>query len=307
MHRRQAEIECRRRSDDDPFAFRQIDETPLADEREQFVHGLLRGGRQLALLRVIVEHVAPDIHRRPAGSAGSTRAAVASKSACAFCSSRWPIASNVARRRVDQFFGSISRLDVGRSDGVFVGRRRQHLRLELARRTRRWPRRAAPADAASASSCSEGSATPAKASGRSCARRSAAPRNITIARSTNSPRRTLQVLARRREELRHRRQLRRRLLRPCRRRRRLHRHQVVDAVGDRRRVDHRVARPGADGVEIEEPAVDHALQDPPVDALVRRSGAGIDRVETPAERAQPVAPPRRWRRRRSPRGVPSCV
>ena len=38
----------------------------LADEREQFVDGLLRGGHQFAPLRVVRQHVAPHVHRRPA-------------------------------------------------------------------------------------------------------------------------------------------------------------------------------------------------------------------------------------------------
>ena len=71
----------------------------------------------------------------------------------------------------------------------------------------------------------------------------------------------------------------RHLLHARNRRRRLHGHQVVDAVGDRRGVDHRIARPGADGVEIEQPTVDDAEQDPAIDAVVRRQRRRIDRVQ----------------------------
>ena len=114
-------------------------------------------------------------------------------------------------------------------------------------------------------------------------------------------RRVLQVLARRREQLRHRRQLGRRLARPRLGRRRLHRHQVVDARGDRRRVDHRVLRPGANRVEVEQPAVDDALEDAAIDALVGGQRRGIERVEPAAKRAQPARPRPRSPPRRNPR------
>src|SRR5207245_3751924 len=74
---------------------------------------------------------------------------------------------------------------------------------------------------------------------------------------------------------------------PRRRGRRLHGHQVMDAVGDRRGVDHRVARPGSDRVEIEEPAVDDAVKNAVIDAFVRTEARGLERVQLMSRGAQP--------------------
>ena len=172
------------------------------------------------------------------------------------------------RRDIDQLLGAIPRLDVGRADRVRIGRVREHLRLEvrgvfvdgLARivgRRRQAVLNCAIGDVGERQRQIAGHQVGGAAEHHDRA-------------LDEDPRRVAKVLARRREQPRHARQLRRRLPRPRRRRRRLHGHQVVDAIRDRRRVDHRVARPGADGVEIEQPAVDDALQNPAIDAFVRR-------------------------------------
>jgi hypothetical protein len=49
----------------------------------------------------------------------------------------------------------------------------------------------------------------------------------------------------------------------------LHGYQIVHAVGDGSHIDHGIARPGTHSVEIEDPAVDYSLQNPPIDPLVR--------------------------------------
>ena len=62
----------------------------------------------------------------------------------------------------------------------------------------------------------------------------------------------------------------------------------MDAIRNRRRVDHRIARPCSNGIQIEQPTVDDSLQDPVVDALVRCQADGVGGIEPAPERAQPL-------------------
>ena len=139
---------------------------------------------QLAALRVIVEHVAPD--RRPRDPAPDRRAPPSRRTPPApCCSSRSPIASSAGGRRVDQFLGAVPRLDV-RGAGRRMRRSRSAApSLRARRRTRRRASRRCAA-AAFSSSRSAASATSANASGRS--RDADPPRRGTsrTARSTNT-------------------------------------------------------------------------------------------------------------------------
>ena len=119
VHRRQAQIERRRRRDDDALAVRQVDEPPLADEREQLVDGLLRRRREFAALRMIVR--GRRARRRAADvSATSARPARPSRRTPPAHLLQLALADRQQRRRrrVDQLLGAVPRLDVGRADRV---------------------------------------------------------------------------------------------------------------------------------------------------------------------------------------------
>ena len=60
----------------------------------------------------------------------------------------------------------------------------------------------------------------------------------------------------------------------------LHDHQVVDAVGERRRVEHRIPAPILQRLLLEQPPVDDAVEDAAVHALVGRQAGGVERLKT---------------------------
>jgi hypothetical protein len=63
VHRRQTQIEGRSGRDDDALSFRQVHETPLADEGQQLIHRFLGCRRQFSPFRMVVEDAAPDLER----------------------------------------------------------------------------------------------------------------------------------------------------------------------------------------------------------------------------------------------------
>ncbi len=246
---------------------------------------------------MIVEHAAPDLEGRfrriEPPRRGDELGFGLPQLALADCEQR-------RRRQVDQLFRAIPRFDVGRADRVRAcGGRRARKHVGLERRgvgidcTSRGRRRAAQARLQSGvADAGEGE-------------RQMRAEQIRRAPQHGDPaldehaRRRADVLARGRDQPRHGAQLGRGLRQPLRGRRRLHRHQVVDAVGDRGRVDHRIARPRPDRVEIQQPAVDDAQQDPPIDPLVGGERRGVERLEPRSVRAQP----RRFGRNRARREV----
>ena len=198
------------------------------------------------------------------------------------------LANRQQRRRgdIDQLLGAIPRLHAGRADRVRIARVREHLRLEVRGvfvdgLTRIVGRRCQTVLNCPIGDVGERQRQIAGHQVGGAAEHHDCP-------GDEHPRRVAKVLACGREQPRHARQFRRHLPRSRRGGRRLHGHQVVDAIRDRRRVDHRVAGPRADGVEVEEPPVDDALENPAIDAFVRRQRSRIDRVDPLLKRAQPL-------------------
>ena len=155
---------------------------------------------QLAALRMIVEHLAPDLQRRP--PAGGSIRPRSPRNRPALSAARARQSRSSSPRDVDQLLGAISRLDVGRSDCLFIGGVREHLRLELGGVFVDGAARRVGGGLQSRPSPPSRRHRRTPAADRARADRDA-PRNITIAALDEHARRVLQVLARRREQLRH--------------------------------------------------------------------------------------------------------
>ena len=274
MHRREAEIELRRRSNHDAFARRKIQEVLRSDERHELVDRSLRSRHELAARRMIAKNASPDIERRPRGIDLSRDVGKRG-----FGLRQLPLADREERlrRQIDQLFGAITRFDGGRSNGELAWRARQNASLQLGRIRFDGASRVGGGGIEGLAPRTIGrGAEDARRIRPQHFRRAVKHRDGTLDENT---RRVAQVLARGREEPRHQPELRRGLVPPALDRRRLHRHQVVHAVGDGCGIDHRIARPRADRIEIQDPAVDDPAQDAVVDALVGRQLRGAYRVE----------------------------
>ena len=88
---------------------------------------------KLSALRMIVEDVAPHVDRRPPRPARIHPRR--RRGEVGLCLPQLALSDRQQRRgrRVDQFLGAISRLDVRRADGVGVARAGKNLRLQLRR------------------------------------------------------------------------------------------------------------------------------------------------------------------------------
>ena len=130
MHRRDPQVVGGSGSDGDALARRQVDETMLADESEQVIDDLLRGRHHLAALRVVVQHVAPDVEGRPLR--------VHARGGCGelpLHPLQFALTDREQRRRrnVDQFLGAVARLNIGGADRVAAGGGGKRRGFELGR------------------------------------------------------------------------------------------------------------------------------------------------------------------------------